>query len=957
MVMALSTAFGHGALAQEEGAIAVTGEVQDISRALRPLDVPVDDGNVWRDVTLVGGNASMTLELVIEGSRLMGAGPFGFGRTSDVAPAVSQIGAGGDVTPLLVEPRRTGRGWSATVEIGAGETLRVGFGFPEEIGRPAVAVATPAALAAQDAVEARLRGVLFGAALTLIAFLIAQGMLHRRGFYFSGLLVAGSLAAFIATSAGWHEQLNTLFDGLLDGAPGAALMAFLAFGVDFARRAMQLRDLSPLPNQIGRGLIVLALVLALACIAFPALVPVTAPFAVLATLATGVVVVEGTRQNVDGPKLILGPWLLFGLAAVIASGLALIAPPRFGAGGVLLVQGLLTAGSVAAALAISRLTETVPPAVQGIRDTGEGQVRGSDRRLANAISGARKGVWDWKIGGDRLYLSREAMALLGFDNQGGEGSEEAFHARVHAEDQAAYRAKLRTEVEEGRGHFTHEMRVLDEHGNYRRLRLEAEVSGGRTKSAARITGLLSDVTSDHEQESPGTGGTLKDALTGLGSRALFMDRLKLAQRRDGVNPALIVMNVDRFQSIIDGVGHAGGDTLLIVLARRLEGVLPRRAFAARLGPDEFGVLIEDDTDPRKVFDLAETIRDILTEALEIDDEEIFPSLSFGIAFSGSSEDGEPPVLRRAEIAMYHGKGDGGGRIETYRPEFAKQKSDLMSLESGLNRALERKEIELLYQPVFSVTEGRLAGFEALMRWNHPERGLLLPEAFLSLAEETGAIVPLGRYVVGAAATQLLAWQRAHQRDTPLFVGVNLSARQILHHDLARDVERMLKGVDLARRSLIVEVTEAVVMEDPSLAERRLEALASEGLGLALDDFGTGYSSLSHLARIAFDKLKIDRAFIETMEADEKTRMIVESTIDLAHALGISVVAEGLQSEEQLRMLSKMGCDYAQGFLVGKPMTAAEAERLIQTDQKASKPAGDTRQPRLDLDAPGGSDES
>jgi EAL domain-containing protein (putative c-di-GMP-specific phosphodiesterase class I) len=382
------------------------------------------------------------------------------------------------------------------------------------------------------------------------------------------------------------------------------------------------------------------------------------------------------------------------------------------------------------------------------------------------------------------------------------------------------------------------------------------------------------------------------------------------------------------------VGHGGADTVLIVLARRLEGVLSKGALPARLGADEFGVLLEDRTNPGQVIDLAESIRDILTEPLEVEGEEIFPSLSFGIAIGDDDEDEGLSLLRRAEIAMYHGKRSGGARIEMFRPEFAKRKGDLMSLETGLNRALERREVELLYQPIMSVETGRLAGFEALMRWNHPERGQMSPEEFLDLAEETGAIVPLGRYVVEAAAAQLVAWQTAYKRKVPFFVGVNLSARQILHHDLAADVERVLKSTSPARHSLVVEVTESMVMENPELAERRLAALASQGLGLALDDFGTGYSSLSHLARFAFNKLKVDREFIESMAKDDKASTVVRAIIALARDLGQDVIAEGVQTEDQLRMLKSMGCGLAQGFMFGKPMTAAEAERLIINDEKA-----------------------
>jgi len=919
--------------------VLVADEMQDVSGDLRRLQLDTESNGLrfW-GVELDAGDADRTRVLVVSSSRLFGAGLLGFGHRLAYGPTVVRLtgeGSGLETQPLTV--RRTPSGWAADIVIPEGETLRLAFGATAREGRLAVALATPEELAAHEALEARMRGVLFGAALMLLAFLLAQGLLARRGLYFAGFLLAFGLMAMIITSAGWHSRWVNPDSRLFDGAKGAALMLFLAFGLDFARRAMQLRVLSPVPNLIALALILFALAFAVLCIVFPMLIAVTAPLAVLITLGSGVVVVEGTRQDVDGPKLILGPWILFAFACLAATGFALFVGPHFGADATLLIQGLLVAGTLATALSLGRLT-TAPPVTAGLTTSRESEPsRGPEHRLVQAVAGARKGVWDWKIHGDRLYLSRGAMALLGFDSQGGEGKEEAFHARVHGEDQDAYRNKLRDEIGRGSGHFSHDMRVMNGAGQYRWLRLEAEVTGGTTKTGARVVGLLSDITAEHDHATDGGGGSdgLHDALTGLASRALFMDRLRHAEENGDARPAVIVMNVDRFQSIIDGVGHGGADTVLIVLARRLEGALPRGALPARLSADEFGVLLENSASANQVLDLCETIRDITAEPLEVSGEEIFPALSFGMALE-NGETSQLPLLRRAEIAMYHGKRAGGARIEAFRPEFVRDKGDLMSLETGLNRALERREVELVYQPILSVEDGRLAGFEALMRWNHPERGQLSPEAFLDLAEETGAIVPLGRYAVESAATQLVAWQKSYDRKTPLFLGVNLSARQILHHDLAADVERILKKAAPAKRSLVVEVTESMVMENPELAQKRLAALSDQGLGLALDDFGTGYSSLSHLARYAFNKLKIDREFVESMANDAKAKTVVRAIIGLARDLGQDVIAEGVENESQFRLLKEMGCGFAQGFMFGKPVTAAEAERLIINDEKLRK---------------------
>jgi len=921
-----------------------TGDgIQDITNDLRPLELEGDGEDLsWRGITLEGGQLSTAALLVISPARTFGSGIFSYGRQFESPPVILRLtGAGGDAETLPMVVRYLNGNWIADLEISANTSISLAVGLPGRSGRLTAAVASQDGLAAHLAREARLRGITFGAALLLSAYLFAQTLLNRRGLYLSAFLVSISSALLISATAGWRIAWLPASDGNFDSAKGVALMLLLGFGIDFARRAMRLKELAPIPNRVGLLLSLLALMAAGASYAMPPVTSLTALFAILVVFATGVVVVEGTRQDVDGPKLILGPWMLFALAAFLATVLALIPGPRFGSDGTLLVQGIIVAGALATALSVGRLAaiarfESMAPAPEPVASGA------TELRLSQALAGARKGVWDWRIQGDRLFLSGGAMALLGFQSQGGEGKEEGFFARVHRDDQDAYRDKLRSEISRGAGFFSHEMRVMNEHGTYRWLRLDAEVKSGTAKNSVRVMGLLSDVTAEHAQASMGGSDPLNDALTGLAGRALFLDRLDQAEvhAREGEAPALIVMNVDRFQAVIDGVGHAGADTLLITLARRLEGVLPQTALPARLGADEFGVLVEEHASPGTIYDLCETIRDILSEPLEIDGEEIFPALSFGIAFAGKSGEGELPFLRRAEVAMYHAKRTGGARIESFRPEFARRKGELLSMETGLNRALERREIELLYQPILSIMDGRLVGFEALMRWNHPEHGQLSPDEFLDLAEETGAIVPLGRYVVEIAAAQLLTWQTVYRRDPPLYLSVNLSARQILHHDLTRDIERILAQSKPALRSLVVEVTESMVMENPELAERRLHALTSEGLGLALDDFGTGYSSLSHLARFSFNKLKIDREFVEAIANDDGVRIIVSAIIGLARDMGQEVIAEGVQEEDQLRLLKELGCDCAQGFMFGKPMTAADAERLIYQDQMARLESGE-----------------
>ncbi len=920
----------------------------DVSANLRSLDLgDVEASQSAFELTLQAGPSGADRMLLVALPRVVGAGALGTGVGHLDPPIIrpqSGTGVGNAGPPLGVS--WNGQGWVARITVGPNQLLRLGIATSSP--RISVALATQAGLQARSERDGRMRALLFGAALMLIALAWTRAMLARDGLHGRAALLSLALAIVIAVFADWHSAFISTSSIFLGSVKAGALAFFVAVAIDLARKAMDLEHLSPVPNAIAVTLALISLVLGGVVIYLPLLGGLVGPFAVLVIVLSGIVVIEGTRQNVTGPKYLFGPWLLLALAGAIAAVLAVFFQERSGADYSILIQALMLAGTLTATLAVDRLRAEVPvTAMAAVPDTSV--ARGGELRLKNAIKGAGKGVWDWRINGDRLYLSDSAMALMGYKTEGGEGSEEAFFARLHADDREAYREKLRSEVDRGEGHFRHDFRVLHEGGEYRWLRLEAEVTGGGSAKSMRLSGLLTDVTNEKGRGKRASLDALHDPLTGLAGRALFLDRLVHvdAQAGNAAGPAAIVLDVDRFDSINDGIGHAGGDTLLIMLARRLEGVLEPGDLGARLGGDEFGVLVELATDHDRVIDLADTLRDVMCEAIEIEGQELFPSISIGVAFAREHTDSPHPLLRRAEIAMYHAKAAGGARVELFRPALAEKKGELMSLEAGLSRALERKEVELVYQPVISMEDGRIAGFEALMRWNHPEHGMMTPDRFLSLAEDTGAIVPLGRYVLEAAARQLHAWQTGFKRSTPLFVAVNLSARQILGHDIARDVERIFERIEIAPRTLIIEVTETVIMENPELAARRLHALRAEGIGLAIDDFGTGYSALSHLNRFPFNQLKIDRKFVEEMEEDEHVEKVVKAIANLARDLQMETVGEGIQNETQMAMLKRMGCDYGQGYLIGKPVTAPEAERMIMKDvvsahHETPKPSPDMR---------------
>ena len=396
---------------------------------------------------------------------------------------------------------------------------------------------------------------------------------------------------------------------------------------------------------------------------------------------------------------------------------------------------------------------------------------------------------------------------------------------------------------------------------------------------------------------------------------------------------MVVIDLDRFKQVNDSVGIAVGDSILLTLARRLGRLLKPQDTLARLTGDQFAMILLSERDPTRLIAFAETIRRTLRAPITFNDREIFLTASIGLALGDGQPNRTEEVLKDAELAMYHAKRIGGDRIEVFKPAMRARKTDRLTLESELRRALEREEITILYQPIVRLEDRSVAGFEALARWDHPKMGRMSPSEFISIAEEIGLIVDLGLFVLERTARQLSAWQRSVRTREPMFASVNVSSRQLLRHDLIHDLRTVLSRSGLARGTLKLELTESLVMENPEHAAQLLTRIRELGAGLALDDFGTGHSSLSYLQRFPFDTIKIDQSFVRTNNKGTRP-VILRSIISLAHDLGMDVVAEGAETDSDAVELYQLGCEYAQGFVFGEPMTRgggaqAAAERAAR----------------------------
>ena len=430
--------------------------------------------------------------------------------------------------------------------------------------------------------------------------------------------------------------------------------------------------------------------------------------------------------------------------------------------------------------------------------------------------------------------------------------------------------------------------------------------------------------------------SVHDPLTGLPNRALFMKRLADATHRarrgqDGLF-AVLFLDVDGFKLVNDSMGHHVGDEMLVTIARRLEGCVRGGDIVARLGGDEFAILLERIVDVRDAAMVAERVQVALQSPLMIGGYEHATSASIGVALSTGASEQPEYVLRSADIAMYRAKNSGRGRYEMFDRAMHAEALTRLQIETDLRHAFDRNEFFLHYQPIVSLKTGRVVGAEALVRWRHFERGIVSPATFVPVAEDTGLVVPLGRWVLREACQQARAWQGRSVDGKPFGMSVNLSVREFGQPDLVRAVASILEETGLSPKALRIEITESAIIGQKHPAIETVEQLRALGVEIHLDDFGTGYSALSYLHRLPLDAVKVDRAFISSIDQEDRPLHVVRAIISLAHAIGLEVVAEGVTNLRQLELLREMGCDLAQGFIFARPCNIEEMDRLFEAGQ-------------------------
>jgi diguanylate cyclase (GGDEF)-like protein/PAS domain S-box-containing protein len=558
------------------------------------------------------------------------------------------------------------------------------------------------------------------------------------------------------------------------------------------------------------------------------------------------------------------------------------------------------------------------------RKAAEAALRASEERYALAMRGANDGLWDWSFKSGEVYFSPRWAEMVGLAGIAIEPRVEAWFTRVHPEDVGGLERAIRAHLEGRTPHLQHEHRVFHEDGSYRWMLCRGMVEYDDDGEPARMAGSQTDIT---ERK-------VNDPLTGLPNRALLMDRLsgllapaRRRQRKAAGTVAVLFLDLDRFKLINDSLGHAAGDQLLIAFAGRVGERLGAGDTLARLGGDEFAILLAEAAGVAAAESLAEEIQAGLTAPFTLAGHEVFTAVSIGIALADGRRPTAGDLLRDAHTAMYRAKASGRARHQVFEPGMRDRAVVQLKLDTDLRRALERGELELYYQPIATLEDEAITGFEALLRWNHPDLGLLLPAEFIPLAEETGLIIGIGAWVLRQACWQLRAWQRHF--GFALTMSVNLSAKQLAQPDLVALVERVVADTGLVPATLKLEITESAVIENQEAAIAVLEALRALGVGISIDDFGTGYSSLSYLHRFPVDSLKIDRSFIAALGIEARKADLVKAIVGLARDLGMGVVAEGVETDEQLKSLRTLACESMQGFCFSHPLDQEAAAALLR----------------------------
>ncbi|WEX11947.1 sensor domain-containing phosphodiesterase [Chelativorans sp. AA-79] len=764
------------------------------------------------------------------------------------------------------------------------------------------------------------RGIVIGIAGLLALFLTVLFVVKGTSMFPATAALAWAILAYISIDFGFLSRIIEISPGSEQLWRAGTEVALAATFVVFLFAYL---NLARWHNHFSYGM--LAWILGLVAIAGVAVFdpPIAAgiariSFAATAVVGLGLIVYLGF-QGYDRAIMLVPSWLMV-LVWLTGAGMAVtgmldndILQPAI-SGGLILIVLLIGFTVMQHALSGNAI-------FQGLFSDME--------RQALAISGSGDVVWDWDVLRDRVTTKPDISKQLGLAANTLHGPARSWLPLLHADDRDTFRTTLDMVLEQRRGRVAQSFRLRGADGHYHWLSLRARPVVGSDGEVIRCVGTMVDVTEQKKAEERLLHDAVHDNLTGLPNRELFLNRLDatiaMARRERKIRPTVLVVDIDRFKHVNDELGISAGDTILLTIARRLHRLLKPGDSLSRVAGDQFAIMLLSEQEPAQIAAVADAVRLAIRSPITFAKREIILTASIGLVSWTVAQTSAEEMIKDAELAMYQAKRFGGDRIEPFRPAFRSIGTDRLQMESDLRRAVDRKELRVAYQPIVRLEDGSVAGFEALLRWDHPRRGTIPPADFIPIAESSGLIVQLGLFAMQQAAEDLYSWQK-QLGDVPLFMSVNLSSRQFIRRDLVGDVRSIIARANIKPRCFRLELTESIVMDNPEQSAHVLAKLKQLGIGLSLDDFGTGYSSLSYLTRFPFDTIKIDRTFLN--DPSSKGNMLLKSMITMAHDLGLSVVAEGVSDERDIEQLRKVGCEYAQSFHFGTPADAEASLKLL-----------------------------
>lgn len=777
-------------------------------------------------------------------------------------------------------------------------------------------------------------GITLGLTILLAIFLTAIFAANHKIIFPAAALVAWCVLAYLCVDFGYFHKLfnlrpedNAIYRAASESAIAASLVMFLYAFLKIG-----------LSHGLVRMLVILWMLAQLSLVAVAVIDPkLAATFARASFAAIGVIgglfALFLALRGQDRALFLIPPWILF-LIWVFGAGVTLTGRMH----GDIVVNGLI-AGLVVIIVTLGFVVTQFAFTSLGPR---YGAMPSEQQLRSLAIDGAGAAVWEWNSRRDEIKVSPIVEQGLGLTLGELSNKVEEFAKHVHQADRERFRLMLWSVQERAGGKIRVNFRMRHADNTYRWFELEAASVETSDRRSVRCVGLMRDVTDAKRAHERLMHDAVHDSITGLPNRELFLDRLGVAVQRakteSAIRPTVILLDIDKFKSVNNMFGLLVGDSLLLTVARRLQRHLGSQDTLARVGGDQFALLVTANQEAADLASLAERVRRSLRSPIRIANQEIVLTGSLGIAVYDGEEASHADLLKEAEMAMYRAKRGGADRVEIFRTEMRGERDDRVQVESDLRQALERGELKVLYQPIVYLPTEELAGFEALVRWEHPQHGMMNPAEFVPVAEESDLIVKLGSYVLQRAAREVMRWQKELPRsELALFVSVNVSSRQLFRQDLIQEIRHILGKQMVPKGSLRLEVTESLVMENPERASEILEMLRGAGAELALDDFGVGYSSLAYLQRFPFDTIKIDRAIVQSSgSGDSAGAAIMRSMVALGHELGKKIVAEGVEEPQDVAFLRALGCEYAQGFYYGEAMPDREVLNLLRIVSKSER---------------------